>query len=93
MTSVRDLAAALAATVNPSQGPMPWPMQAQQFGIVWGVVNTVVAGPPKSLTITFLGGGTRVTGIRYAKTYTPTVGDNVFGLAWGPDIVIIGALA
>jgi hypothetical protein len=44
--------------------------------IVWGVVTAVNTGPPKTVSVKLLSSATPVKA-RYAKEYTPTVGDNV----------------
>ncbi|HUO38929.1 MAG TPA: hypothetical protein VMU34_14340 [Mycobacterium sp.] len=84
MTTVRELAAALAA---------PKSVAPQPFGLVWGVVSSPVSGPPKTVTLTLFGGSTGITGVRYLSSYTATGGDTVAALAVGPDLLILGKLA
>lgn len=95
----------LADTViHESNKPIP---SVSKLESVWGIVDSIAAGPPKSLSI-FLGGSTftldpvthlpvtgSIRGIKFIASYTPAIGDTVFGLRTGTnisDVVILGAM-
>jgi len=67
--------------------------QNSRIAIHQAVVQTVVAGPPASLTIRLSGDTTNLTGIRYLSSYTPTASDKVFCLINAGDIFVLGKLA
>lgn len=56
--------------------------------IVWGVVTAVNTGPPKTVTVKLLSSATPTT-CRYAKEYSPTVGDNVMCTYKNKDLFAI----
>lgn len=55
-------------------------------------VTAVLAGPPKTVTVQ-QGALSEVAGLRYDARYTPTVGDEVYGLVTDNDYLVIGKLA
>lgn len=58
----------------------------------WGVVDAVHTSP--NTVDLHLDGSTTVTpGIRYVKSYTPTVGDTVLVGRYGSDRFVLGVLA
>jgi len=91
--------------VHESNKPIP---SVSKLESVWGIVDSIQAGPPKSLSV-FLGGSTftldpvthrpvagSIRGIKFIASYTPAVGDTVFGMRTGTnisDVVILGAMA
>lgn len=50
-----------------------------------GVVQSVQAGPPKTVTITVDGGATQIANVRYLGSYTPAAGDNIVAVLLGDD--------
>lgn len=56
--------------------------------IVWGVVTAVNTGPPKTVSVKLLSSATAVNA-RYAKEYSPTVGDNVMCTYKNKDLFAI----
>lgn len=57
-----------------------------------GVVVSVEAGPPKSVTVT-VGGSVEVPGVRYGRSYAPVPGDTVWLVQQGPALWVVDALA
>lgn len=57
-----------------------------------GVVASVQAGPPRTLTVT-VGGSVEVAGVRYLASYSPQPGDTVWLVQQGPVLVVLGDLA
>ena len=65
----------------------------ERFALRQGVVNAVVTGPPKTVTVTLSGGSTQLTGLRYLAAYTPAVNDVVWLAQNGTDLFVLGVLA
>lgn len=61
--------------------------------MVWASVVSIQTTPHNSLTIKVQGASTTTAGIRYDASYSPTVGDTVWGLWNGADLVVLGKLA
>ena len=75
------LASMLAAEVRRPEDPL----RLRQ-----GVVTAIDAGPPPSITLNL--GGTDVPGCRYLQGYVPHVGDVVWCLRNGLDVIALGTL-
>lgn len=58
----------------------------------WAKVQAVNSGPA-SVNIRINGSSTVISGVRYAATYSPTVGDTVYGRLMGTDPLVDGKAA
>lgn len=61
--------------------------------MLWAVVTGINAGPPSTLTIRLFGSTVDVPGVRHARSYTPNLGDTVYGRIVSTDYLVEGALA
>jgi hypothetical protein len=63
--------------------------------LVWGVVETLNAGPPLTVSLQLMGDttGTITVNARYLGSYSPTAGDSVVCVLHGKDLIVLGALA
>lgn len=84
MTSARHVAHALRRELNGRQFVnAPWQ---------WGVVHAAHTSP--NTVDLYLDGATTLTpGVRYVKSYAPTVGDTVLVGRYGSDRFVVGVLA
>lgn len=60
---------------------------------LWAVVKATQTGPPHTVVIQITGATTLVSGVRYNATYTPTIGDTVYGRIAGTDMLVEGKCA
>jgi hypothetical protein len=73
------------------QGKVPI-ANAPSNDIVWGIVDSIQTGPPKTLTLYIQGDTTNaVAGVEFLGSYTPTVGDQVMCSKYGRDLVVLGS--
>jgi hypothetical protein len=63
---------------------------APSFSEIWGVVESISAGPPKTLGVKLQGSPTASVGLTFLGSYQPTVGDYVLCLKYGNDLKVIG---
>ena len=89
LQSVRRVAAALRGTVQSSQVGTP------QLAVRQAVVTAAVAASgssPAHVQIQ-IGGVAASVPARYHAAYAPAVGDTVFVLHFGADLIVLGKLA
>lgn len=79
MANLRDLAAALAP--RPERTPVPVYRQA--------VISDVAAGPPATVSVLLGGEGTAIPGVRYVAGLAPQVGQTVWILVLGKDLLVV----
>jgi hypothetical protein len=60
--------------------------------MLWAVVAAVHTSP-HTVDLNIFGSSVTVTGVRYDATYSPTVGDVVYGRIIGTDLLVEGKLA
>lgn len=72
--------------------PPKLPQGLSPSGLMRGVVQSIQAGPPPTLTLTLAGSTKNVSGIRFMADYLPTVGDTVVISMSGGDLFVWGAL-
>jgi hypothetical protein len=86
-----DVAAAITSTASPATGLSPI---AQPVGESQGVVISLQPGLPfNTVTVTVAGDPTQIPGVRYATSYSPSVGDTVVFNHVGDMLVIAYALS
>ena len=78
------------AIIKKSRTPIT---NAPKLDFPWGVVASVEAGPPQSLTLYLSGAPTTIAGVRYLASYSPTVGDTVSCRKVGTDLIVEGGMS
>jgi hypothetical protein len=58
----------------------------------WGVITNVVTSPAHSVSLTLSGSSTVLSGIKYLKSYSPSISDVVLVLISRKDMVVLGEL-
>ena len=87
LTLIRKLADAIVASANK---PIT---NAPQDRMTWAVVVSVDATIPNpTLTLRIAGAATTSGGIAYISSYSPRVGDTVYGAWYGSDLVVLGSI-
>lgn len=66
---------------------------SQPIGGLYGVVKSIQAGTPPTVTVTLAGSTTQVAGVKFFRSYEPIVNDTVFLGQRGSDYIVLGILA
>lgn len=78
------------AIIKKSKTPIT---NAPKTDFPWGVVESIQAGPPQTLTLYLSGAPTTIAGVRYLASYAPTEGDTVLCRHYGTDLIVLGGTA
>lgn len=92
-TRLLGLQKQLRRIAKPDSDSTILPTLAQPASLLQGVVTATATGPPLTVSIQLGGSTTTISGIRYNKTLTPTVGMTVWVVRSGNDMFVLCTLA